>query len=195
MFFLYLWSSEYVLYWIARNFTEWKIKLKFKKPKQEFKPKLSELELYWKSTMELKPKPKSNDLELISIEIESLEKGRQEIDDRKAWLKVTLLGQEDIVSSPDGKTIKWRLNNWQDSSAKYGKCEVCGEHVSEVFGQHALIEYELNRFTFHESPESLVGHKECLLKARENISSPEPEPEPSELELLRLEIETLEKGL
>ena len=62
-------------------------------------------------------------------------------------------------------TYHYQLSNQHASSAKYGKCEVCGHEVDNVYSQHerkdfidengspALTAYECNTY---------FGHKDCL---------------------------------
>jgi len=53
------------------------------------------------------------------------------------------------------KKYHYVLINQHASSEKYGNCEVCGEHVSEVYSQK---DPSTQIITF--------GHKECLLYLR-----------------------------
>jgi hypothetical protein len=64
--------------------------------------------------------------------------------------------------------ILWRLSDWQESSRKYGNCRVCGQHATEIFAQYGYREYLAGQWTEKDAPEMLVGHKACLLKARDN---------------------------
>jgi len=62
----------------------------------------------------------------------------------------------------------YRLTNTNESSQKYGECEVCGKHVSEVFSQQEERSYQFEgreRWTQHKC-HCLFGHKECLLCQR-----------------------------
>lgn len=65
----------------------------------------------------------------------------------------------------------YELDNWHASSEKYGKCEVCGKHCAEVYGQTESREYirrdGTTGRTYHTCRD-LHGHKECLIKARKN---------------------------
>jgi len=62
---------------------------------------------------------------------------------------------------------KYKISSLGGSSDKYGKCEVCGKHVSDVF-----IQQPYEQFTgpdgevCWETKESIFGHKECLLSMR-----------------------------
>ena len=65
---------------------------------------------------------------------------------------------------------RYRLSNWNASSKKYGKCEVCGNEVSEVYHQVEERKYfnELDQeysYTQHNC-KNLVGHKNCLISKR-----------------------------
>jgi hypothetical protein len=68
-----------------------------------------------------------------------------------------------LVAKPLGK-FRYRLNSTGASSAKYGVCEVCGEHASEVFIQSETQLFDLHgaiRET-HFGCRTLFGHKACL---------------------------------
>jgi hypothetical protein len=63
---------------------------------------------------------------------------------------------------------RYTLHNTGESSAKYGKCEVCGRHASEVWYQIEERTYEplpgdTGPFWTHEGCVNLFGHKKCLL--------------------------------
>lgn len=58
-------------------------------------------------------------------------------------------------------TKKYRLSSTEGSSHKYGVCEECKKHVTEVFLISIHKEYQPNQFT-HQG--TIFGHKECLLK-------------------------------
>jgi hypothetical protein len=66
----------------------------------------------------------------------------------------------------------FRLRNLQASSARYGACEICGEHVSEVFIQtryRPLTEGERARVTgVHEG--CTFGHETCLRAIQQKAS-------------------------
>jgi len=62
---------------------------------------------------------------------------------------------------------RYKLTDTGQSSAKYGKCEVCGEHCSEVFYQTEQREYfspvtNSPALTFADCT-NLFGHKNCLI--------------------------------
>jgi hypothetical protein len=67
---------------------------------------------------------------------------------------------------------KYTLSSTGESSKKYGKCEVCGEHVSEVFLQSETKHYkfehdgQIYEGWTHNKCNSYFGHKECLLSKR-----------------------------
>lgn len=46
-----------------------------------------------------------------------------------------------------------RVKSTGSSSAKYGKCEICGQHASEVFCQ---------RYVYNHAIHHTFGHDECL---------------------------------
>lgn len=56
---------------------------------------------------------------------------------------------------------KYRLKNTGYSSKRYGNCEVCNKHVSEVFYQ---VEEKQYKYGWTQSDcNNLYGHKECLI--------------------------------
>ena len=61
----------------------------------------------------------------------------------------------------------YRTKPLNESSAKYGNCEVCGKPVDAVYiqveGRMAKHEGMEPFLTHHECKETLFGHKECLL--------------------------------
>lgn len=63
----------------------------------------------------------------------------------------------------------YRIRNTGASSAKFGPCEVCGKHVSEVFMQAEGVSYldpEWGiQITEHECG-TLFGHEKCLSDSR-----------------------------
>ncbi len=56
---------------------------------------------------------------------------------------------------------RYRLVNQNDSSAKYGACEVCRQYASEVFHQIEQRRYKPGQWT-QEGCKSYFGHRECL---------------------------------
>jgi hypothetical protein len=59
----------------------------------------------------------------------------------------------------------YKLISTGDSSAKYGNCEVCGKHCTEIFQQIETQDYidENNKVSqTHYGCNSYFGHKECL---------------------------------
>lgn len=90
------------------------------------------------------------------------------------WLKVSAVtrhAQHD--GAPEG-TIRYEIKSSGGSSVKYGPCEVCGKHASEVFHQWATVAFKDDDYkpprtawTYHGAPRSLWGHEECLIKARQ----------------------------
>ena len=66
---------------------------------------------------------------------------------------------------PSGQ-YRYHLHNSGASSAKFGPCEVCGEHVSEVWFQSEEQKYErpdhTQGWTYYKCYD-LVGHYECIV--------------------------------
>jgi len=67
---------------------------------------------------------------------------------------------------------KYIINSTNDSSSKFGNCEICNKQVSEVFIQVEQRKYikpdgEIS-FTGDKCT-TLYGHKECLLNKQRNI--------------------------
>lgn len=65
----------------------------------------------------------------------------------------------------------YRIRSTRDSSAKYGSCNICGQHASEVFLQIEEKEFfseETNRteLTQFGCRTAAVGHEHCLLSVR-----------------------------
>lgn len=68
------------------------------------------------------------------------------------------------------KEYRYKLNNMNESSQKYGVCEVCGKHVSEVYHQIEERKYFDNidqeySYTQYKC-KNLFGHKDCLISQR-----------------------------
>jgi len=68
---------------------------------------------------------------------------------------------------------RYQLHNTGESSAKYGDCEICGRHASEVWFQteertYAPLPGETGPFWTHEGCVDLFGHKKCLLSKQRN---------------------------
>jgi hypothetical protein len=58
----------------------------------------------------------------------------------------------------------YRLKSTRDSSQKFGPCECCGKHVSEVFIQAEMRATEDGRYTYHGIEDTHVfGHRDCLI--------------------------------
>jgi hypothetical protein len=81
-------------------------------------------------------------------------------------MSAQLQPEEDFIGPrPLPGHCKYRLETTGDNSAKYGLCEVCHQHVSEVFmqtesrwfdGQHGC------GWTYHRCRVTVFGHKTCL---------------------------------
>lgn len=73
-----------------------------------------------------------------------------------------------------GKILKYKytLSSTNESSRKYGPCEICCQHASEVFIQTEYKRYEFEHNGTKYEGWKLIdmnfGHKECLLKIRKN---------------------------
>lgn len=99
---------------------------------------------------------------------------------------VTIIGQ-----------YRYTIYNTGYSSARFGVCEVCGKHVSEVWSQREERQYEpdqeeLDWFKEHDiTPDGFyttynctwyLGHRECLESKQRNPATAEPptpaRPEP-----------------
>jgi hypothetical protein len=69
------------------------------------------------------------------------------------------------AKQPENRPMyRYRLSSTGGSSAKYGPCEVCGQHATEVFQQTEEQAYE-EGWTQHEC-QRLFGHEDCLLAKR-----------------------------
>lgn len=60
---------------------------------------------------------------------------------------------------------KYKLSRMGASSDKYGPCEVCDKHVSDVFHQTESRYTDRGRWTF-SGCHNLFGHEECLISKR-----------------------------
>ncbi len=65
---------------------------------------------------------------------------------------------------------RYSLISTEYSSHRYGPCEVCNKHVSEVFSQseERQFEYEGGIHWTYNKCFDLFGHKECLIGKRRN---------------------------
>ncbi len=68
--------------------------------------------------------------------------------------------QENIPDLVNGK-YRYILKGTGESSGRYGACEVCKDHCTEVFYQVEEQEYQPDKWTRYECHD-LFGHKECL---------------------------------
>lgn len=57
---------------------------------------------------------------------------------------------------------RYKMKSTGHSSAKFGACEVCGNHVSEVFYQTEFKKYSKGWSMI----QGWFGHKECLERER-----------------------------
>jgi len=62
----------------------------------------------------------------------------------------------------------YRLTNMEHSSKRYGRCEVCGEYVSEVYLQTHYVQDCVDGRTMWRQVdgEQQFGHEECLKSGR-----------------------------
>jgi hypothetical protein len=67
--------------------------------------------------------------------------------------KPGLINQKETIM-----TYRYRVRSLEESSSKFGPCEVCEKHVSECFSQVEEEQYEYG-WTWNGY---LVGHHECL---------------------------------
>lgn len=109
-----------------------------------------------------------------NISFDSREKADQHAEEvlkLKSYIVKNQSGQEwEYVITETG--YKYRLTSTEHSSEKYGKCECCKKHTSEVFLQteSKYFKHEHNGETFEGWTEhqckSYFGHKECLAAKR-----------------------------
>lgn len=68
----------------------------------------------------------------------------------------------------------FELKTTGHSSSRYGVCEVCGTHASEVFtlmqSRRSIFPHPVTGQTFLIGGNSIFGHKECLKKIAEEAS-------------------------
>lgn len=62
---------------------------------------------------------------------------------------------------------RYELSTTGGSSHNYGKCDVCGEHATEVFIQSEHRQYARPDgtlgWTAHKCASTLFGHEQCLI--------------------------------
>lgn len=67
------------------------------------------------------------------------------------------------------RRYRYILHPMEDSSYRYGPCEVCGDFVPEIYSQVEEMEYThpdgSKRWTRYGC-QSMFGHKECLIGRR-----------------------------
>lgn len=59
----------------------------------------------------------------------------------------------------------YTLHSWKHSSARYGPCDVCREHVSEVYAYQPFEVWRpfgSPRLTLFYGADAKTGHKECI---------------------------------
>lgn len=82
---------------------------------------------------------------------------------------------EENVLGPS-EEYKYNLSTTEHSSHKYGNCQVCGEHASEVFMQTEFKKYERDEIDAEQgfagigwsaySCHDYFGHEDCLKSVR-----------------------------
>jgi hypothetical protein len=71
------------------------------------------------------------------------------------------------------KEYRYKLSSSEESSNKYGACEVCGKYCTEVFYQSEERHYEFDHEGKHyegwtqHGCHALFGHKSCLESKQE----------------------------
>jgi hypothetical protein len=65
-------------------------------------------------------------------------------------------------------TYKYKLTSMNNSSTKFGPCDVCNKHAMEVFRQSKSEKHksEFHGSTFWTFISDLFGHEECLKRGR-----------------------------
>jgi RNA polymerase-binding transcription factor DksA len=96
---------------------------------------------------------------------------KEDFDKNVAEMKITIEELKEagmIIEEPKQNKNKYRyvLKSTNDSSMKYGVCEVCGQHVSEVFHQIEERHYTIDSLNYEgwtqHDCNSYFGHEECL---------------------------------
>lgn len=60
----------------------------------------------------------------------------------------------------------YRIRSTGYSSKRYGSCEICGEHASEVFIQSETETVTDSGGTFEAIGDTAFGHESCLMESR-----------------------------
>ncbi|MFP3248050.1 MAG: hypothetical protein RXR20_26410 [Paraburkholderia sp.] len=83
---------------------------------------------------------------------------------------------ETTVHDHDGEVLRYTLKATGQSSERLGACEVCGQHVSEVYLQRGMKMFERptsiaeRRFGWtHHGMTDLFGHADCLVVRRKGV--------------------------
>ena len=66
--------------------------------------------------------------------------------------------------------VKYILISTGDSSNRYGNCEICGKHCSEVFMQYPIEKKVIRGKEIFIRGKTIFGHKDCLIKARKEVA-------------------------
>ena len=87
-------------------------------------------------------------------------------------MSAQLKPQDDIIGPrPLPGHCKYRLVSTGDNSAKYGLCEVCHQHASEVFMQTESRWFDGPHgygWTYHRCRVTTFGHETCLEQLQRN---------------------------
>jgi len=73
-----------------------------------------------------------------------------------------------VNASARRSAYAYRLVNMQEPSSYYGPCEVCKNHVSEVFMMAEMtaspgLNKRMEGYSFYLCTAHLFGHRECLI--------------------------------
>lgn len=94
----------------------------------------------------------------------------EEYAEKQGLKKFTITGVTVTWEYEITDNYKYRMSSTGFSSKKYGKCEVCGQHVSEVFlqvEQRKYFDTINNKKSYtHHGCKDYFGHKDCLIKQR-----------------------------
>lgn len=60
----------------------------------------------------------------------------------------------------------YRLTDAEDSSRRYGRCEICGKYVSDVHLQTEFTQIVEGELNYWEQGDTTWGHENCLVEKR-----------------------------
>ena len=68
------------------------------------------------------------------------------------------------------KKYRYSLTSIDESSQKYGNCDICGEYVSDVFYQKEERHYKFKQYEgwTKNKCHNYFGHKDCLISKQNN---------------------------